>query len=197
MPFDYYEHLRPKQKATYRRSDAVLRLPIPDGPSLAPLLEALRTALEADDRSALGRSVTELTKELMARWNVAPVTVRVLARRPKDEESELHGLYVREADGTAVISLWMRTAAQVRPVRFRTFVRTFAHEVLHHLDFELLELEDTFHTAGFFQRESDVTRQLLGDRPKPAGRIRPPARPRDAPADEQLSLFATPGRKPR
>ena len=48
----------------------------------------------------------------------------------------------------------MRTAAYERPVALRTFVRTVLHEVCHHLDFEKLELADSYHTEGFFRRES-------------------------------------------
>jgi hypothetical protein len=54
----------------------------------------------------------------------------------------------------------MRTAANERVVRFRTFLRTLLHEVLHHLDVTLLELDDSFHTEGFFRRESSLVRQL-------------------------------------
>jgi hypothetical protein len=35
----------------------------------------------------------------------------------------------------------------------------------HHLDYELLRLPDSFHTEGFYQRESSLLRQLLGDGP--------------------------------
>jgi hypothetical protein len=73
-------------------------------------------------------------------------------------------------------------------------VRTLLHECCHHLDFELLQLEDTFHTQGFFRRESSLVRQLL---PEPGPRApKPPKEPkpaRDKPA--QLDLFAPP--KPR
>jgi hypothetical protein len=55
----------------------------------------------------------------------------------------------------------MRTAAKRRTVAFRTFVRTLLHELCHHLDFELYNLPESFHTRGFFQRESSLTRQLL------------------------------------
>ena len=55
----------------------------------------------------------------------------------------------------------MRTAYHKRVVAFRTFLRTLLHEVCHHLDYELLKLEDSFHTEGFFKRESSLFKQLL------------------------------------
>jgi hypothetical protein len=55
----------------------------------------------------------------------------------------------------------MRTAQRHQVVRFRTFLRTLLHELCHHLDYELLELPDSFHTDGFYRRESSLLRQLL------------------------------------
>jgi hypothetical protein len=61
----------------------------------------------------------------------------------------------------------MKTAAHARVVRFRAFLRTLLHEVVHHLDVTLLGLDDSFHTEGFFRRESSLVRQLL-PKPKPS-----------------------------
>ncbi len=66
----------------------------------------------------------------------------------------------------------MRTAAREDVVSFRTFLRTLVHELGHHLDVVLLELAESFHTHGFFRRESSLVRQLLGE-----GRPRMPRRP--------------------
>ena len=46
---------------------------------------------------------------------------------------------------------WMRTARRKQVVAFRTFLRTFLHEIGHHLDYELLRLAETFHTEGVLQ----------------------------------------------
>lgn len=184
MPFDYYARLTRQQKATYRRSDAVAGIELPSAASFAPLLERIRIALADDHRVRLERATAALAAALVEALGAGPVTVRVLARRPADEHAELHGLYVREDDGAAVIRLWMRTAAFARPVAFRTFVRTLLHELCHHFDFELLELEDTFHTDGFFRRESSLVRQLLGEAPRRAAR-----RTGQAKEPPQLELF--------
>jgi hypothetical protein len=83
----------------------------------------------------------------------------------------------------------MKTAAHERVVRFRTFLRTLLHEVMHHLDITLLGLDDSFHTEGFFKRESSLVRQLVA-RPrakKKAANVEP-RRP------VQLGLFETGGR---
>jgi hypothetical protein len=93
-----------------------------------------------------------------------PVRVQVLASRPHARWGELHGLYEWERGGEApLITLWMRTAKQKRVVAFRTFLRTLLHEVGHHLDYTGLDLGDSFHTQGFYARESHLFHQLVTD----------------------------------
>ena len=55
----------------------------------------------------------------------------------------------------------MRTAQRKKVVAFRTYLRTLLHELNHHLDVQLLELEDSFHTEGFYKRESSLFKQLV------------------------------------
>ncbi len=93
-----------------------------------------------------------------------PIRMRVLERRPRQHGGELQGLYEQsEGDRPARVTLWMRTARRVQVVAFRTFLRTFLHELLHHLDYALYRFPDSFHTEGFYQRESHVLQQLLGE----------------------------------
>jgi hypothetical protein len=54
----------------------------------------------------------------------------------------------------------MRTAQRAQVVKFKTFLRTLLHELCHHLDYEHLKLEESFHTEGFYKRESSLLRQL-------------------------------------
>ena len=44
----------------------------------------------------------------------------------------------------------------------RTFLRTLLHELGHHLDYQLLKLADSFHTEGFYKRESSLMFRLAG-----------------------------------
>jgi hypothetical protein len=91
--------------------------------------------------------------------------VKVLAARPHAGWGELHGLYetTHRATEPPLITLWMRTARQKRVVAFRTFLRTLLHEVGHHVDYTLLRLGDSFHTQGFYARESHLFHQLVTD----------------------------------
>ena len=102
------------------------------------------------------------------RLGAPPVAVRVLERRPSNDWGELHGLYEPDevTGGTARITLWMRTASKEQVVRFRTFLRTLTHELCHHIDYEHFKLPETFHTQGFYARESALVRDLLGEAPR-------------------------------
>ena len=104
---------------------------------------------------------------------VPEVSVVVLAERPRRRGSELHGLYTVAPGRKPQIKVWMRTAALGKVVAFKTFLRTLLHEVLHHLDYSHFKLRDSFHTAGFYSRESSLVRQLMGDMRKPTASFEP------------------------
>ena len=40
------------------------------------------------------------------------------------------------------------------------------HELCHHLDYELYKLPETFHTEGFYKRESSLYYQIRGEEPQ-------------------------------
>jgi len=166
MPYAYYAKLKPKDKAIYRRSDAIDTLNLPGAWSLYPLVQQLEKTLAREDRRATERIVRDLTRGILDDIKVDPVTVRLLAARPRHDWGELHGLYeARENRRRARITVWMRTARHKKVVAFKTFLRTLLHEICHHLDYELLGLEDSFHTEGFFKRESSLFNQLAKIRP--------------------------------
>ncbi len=161
MPFAYYDRLSARGQATYRRSDRVseIRLPHPD--VLRDLVGGLRLALEGEDRKAVEVAASLLGRGLTEMLDVRPVTVQVLAVRPTSRGGELQGLYTPDPRRTPHIQLWMRTAHHRRVVAFRTFLRTLLHEIGHHLDYEYLKLADSYHTGGFFRRESSLFAQLV------------------------------------
>jgi len=162
MPYAYYAKLNAKQKAIYRRSDATATIPLPNNKGLLDVLEQLKIALIAEDRRETEAILRRLAEEILNDLKVAPITLTLLAARPSHDWGELYGLYeIPEKKCRAHITLWMRTAQQKKVVAFKTFLRTFLHELCHHLDYELLKLEDSFHTQGFFRRESSLFKQIL------------------------------------
>lgn len=191
MPFPYYRRLNRRQQAIYRASDRIAEVPLPEPAVARRLADEVRRALLSDDRGATERSCQALVREVCRQLGTEPVSVRVLSVRPSNAEAELHGLYVREEGERAVISVWMRTAARRRVVSYRTFLRTLLHELGHHLDYCLFHLEDSFHTEGFFRRESSLVRQLA---PKPKPKAKRSGAPAQAssgpPADKRAETAA-------
>ena len=161
MPFAYYDRLGERDKATYRASDGVTDVRLARPEDLQPLAEAIRAALLADDRAALEQAAAALARGLAAMLDVTAPDVGVLAVRPSLRDAELHGLYTRDEHRRPRIRVWMRTVRHRRVVAFRTFLRTLLHEIGHHLDYEYLRLPDSFHTEGFFKRESSLFYQLV------------------------------------
>ena len=164
MPFAYYERLSARNKRIYRQSDAVEKVELPDAAALRPLVGDVAEALGDEDRRATEGACQRLAEAMLRQLKLPPVRVSVLAARPSRDWGELHGYYDPTKTGVPpTITLWMRTAQKKQVVAFRTFLRTFLHEIGHHLDYELLKLAETFHTEGFYKRESSLFRQLVSD----------------------------------
>jgi hypothetical protein len=169
MPFAYYARLTRAQQAVYRRSDAVAEIALPHADLFQPLVEDLASALTAESREQTQAASDRLIRGLAQVLRMPPVRVEVLAARPHARWGELHGLYTAERGRTPVIQLWMRTAKQRRVVAFRTYLRTLLHEVGHHVDYTLLRLPESYHTEGFYKRESSLFHQLVADGGAPTG----------------------------
>jgi DinB family protein len=165
MPFAYFDRLTRRQQAIYLRSDAITTMPLSRPEPLRPLVAALGRILDDGNRRLTEEATQRVATALAQALGTPPVRVKVLAARPHSGWGELHGLY--ETTGRRgelpLITLWMRTARQKRVVAFRTYLRTLLHEMGHHVDYTLLRLGDSFHTQGFYQRESHLFHQLVSD----------------------------------
>ncbi len=186
MPFAYYKHLPARVRRIYDRSNEVpfVRLPAPE--RLEPVVMALARALHSAERAETELAAKCFCDAMTRALRISGVRVRVLAKRPSHSWGELHGLYEPEEGQKPLITVWMRTAQRRQVVAFKTFLRTILHEIGHHLDYELLELEDSLHTEGFYKRESNFFRQLVAD----------PARYEvQAPSATPVAATASPGSK--
>ena len=162
MVFAYYKRLTASQKRAYDKSDGVTSVRIPNASELHSLVTTLETALKKEDRKETEILSQKLASALTARLKVPAIRVKVLAVRPHNSRGELHGLYNPCAGQVpAILDVWMRTAQQKRVVAFRTFLRTLLHEVCHHFDYEYFRFSYSFHTEGFYKRESSLFHQLV------------------------------------
>ncbi|MBA3506706.1 MAG: hypothetical protein H0T80_13130 [Betaproteobacteria bacterium] len=164
MRFAYYDRLGSDRQRIYRASDAIEVLKLPVGAIVDTPVSAIRDGLLRADRGLVQRSCQALLDVLVTGYRVPPVRVRVLARRPSSDYGELHGLYEpSEERPPARVTVWMRTVQRQQVVAFRSFLRTLVHEFAHHLDYEHFKLPETFHTEGFYKRESSLANALFAE----------------------------------
>ncbi len=163
MAYSYYHRLTKSQQKIYRSSDALKSVQLSDMKYLKTLTEVLQEQLPIGNVDIVERCSQELVDAICQQLRFVSAKINVLERRPHNNYGELHGLYepVDRGRPRAKIYVWMRTAKRQQIVAFKTYLRTLVHEYCHHLDFEYYKLKDSFHTQGFFQRESSIVKQLL------------------------------------
>lgn len=175
MSVDYFTSLSKKQQSAYRASDAAGEIVLPASAyeGLATKTSRLRRTmvmaaqgLHPSELHAVESASRDLIRGVCEALKVSVPEVRVHEVRPRGAYGELHGLYTRwthrqgPGEDKSRIEVWMKTAIGESVVAFKTFLRTLCHELVHHLDYALLKLEDSLHTEGFFRRESGLVRQL-------------------------------------
>lgn len=194
MPFDYYRKLTPNQRRTYRESNRIAHVELGDPTKLRAAVTGLREALSNGDRRRVQRACVAVARGVCDDLGISRVRVRVGGRRPMDTDGgELFGRCSWDEEETegALVEVWMRTAKRGQVVAFKTMLRTLVHELCHHLDYELHGLDNTFHTEGFFRRESSIMRQLvdLAAAPEPDPKPEPGPKPDPEPGpDHQLGF---------
>jgi hypothetical protein len=165
---DFRRRLNRAQQREYDRSNAVSAIPVRVSPRLHRAIELLPAVLQSGARPKIQILAQAVCDELCRSLRVASARVVVKGTRPSNERGELHGLFTSSPGKTHVIEVWMVTAKRGQIVAFKTFLRTLVHEICHHLDYSLLGLRESFHTDGFFKRESSLVHQLL---PPPSGSV--------------------------
>ena len=174
----YYYRLPARAQRTYLKGDSIDRFELTLSTQAYTLTEELMRALEFGAPSPVERAGQALINELCRLLNVRGVRIEVRNVRPRNQVSELHGLFYPRGPGKTtsaatlnrtatatrpgepLIVLWMRTAQRHDVVKPKTFLRTLMHELCHYLDYALLRLEDSYHNSGFFKRESFLVRTL-------------------------------------
>ena len=162
MP-NFRHRLTRAQQRIYDRSNATPAIVLQAPPSLRQTVAALPAILQTGDAHRVGALAQRIADDVTAALRVRGVRLQVSGTRPSNARGELHGLYTpAHAGAPATIKLWMMTAKRQQVVAFKTFLRTLLHEICHHLDYTLLGLPDSFHTDGFYQRESSLFYRIGG-----------------------------------
>jgi hypothetical protein len=170
----FFYRLSPGAQRCYLKSDTIDRFELQPGQNALAMVEALLKALEGGTIAPINRAAQALVNELCRLLGVPPVAIAVRGVRPHNQRGELHGIFFPNARPPQII-LWMRTALRHDIVKPKTFVRTLIHELGHYLDYALLKLGGSFHTRGFFKRESFLVRLLY---PSLEAESPPPSRPK-------------------
>lgn len=155
----FFYRLSPRAQRCYLRSDSIDRLDLEPAAAVLDRVNALLGALQDGALAAIQGAAQALAGELCRSLGVGPVSLQVRGVRPHNARGELHGIFYPEARPPLIV-LWMRTARRREVVKPKTFLRTLVHELVHYLDYSLLKLGDSFHTRGFFKRESFLVRIL-------------------------------------
>ena len=161
MPFPYYDNLSAIQKRIYRKSDAIESIPVKNPSGIHPVIIKLKKSLEDNKRRDVAKHASEICRLVCEGLGVETLIVKISSKRPSSSTRELHGLYELTEGHTSVLTVWMKTAAKGQVVAFKSFIRTVLHELCHHLDYTYFNLDDSFHTEGFFKRESFLYKQLV------------------------------------
>lgn len=166
MSRPWWKQLPAEQRREYERSEAMGSIDLAPQPAFARLVRSLITSLEEDDQRETQRAAFSLSRRICHALSTRAPMVAVEGVRPPDGEGELHGLY-QPSSGPEPdhITVWMRTAQREAVVAPRTFLRTLLHEVGHHLDMRSLGFPHSFHTKGFYRRESALYRAVTAGSP--------------------------------
>lgn len=186
MP-DFRRRLTRAQQRHYDRSNRISAIPLRVSTRLRNVALDLREALARADRQRVQVLSQSICDEVCAALRVRSPRVRVEGVRRATRGGELHGLFSTGLAGGDRIQVWMFTAKRRQAVAFKTFLRTLVHEICHHFDYVLLRLGESFHTDGFFKRESSLVRQIIDGLPVAAEGRRDEAARRDASDDFALT----------
>ena len=78
-------------RRTYKRSDRIAEVQLPNTRRLREGARALERAMLSEQRAAVERAAAELCSGITRAIGAPPVRVKVLAKRPRQADGELHG----------------------------------------------------------------------------------------------------------
>jgi len=161
MPFPYYENLSAAKKRIYRKSDAIVSIPLESLDAIHPLTIELKKSLEDNRRRDVEKHASQICRLVCEALDIETLIVRIRSRRPSSSAEELQGLYERTEGQPCLLTVWMKTAAKGQVVAFKSFIRTVLHELCHHIDYTYFNLADSLHTEGFFKREAFLYKRIV------------------------------------
>ena len=152
---------RKNENEEYLRSDLLRTIPLPHPEAARDHAQLLKEALASDNRKDVQSACKLLVAQLSNFYSVKAPPIKILSVRPRTITErgsyELFGDYEPE---TTQIRLWMRTAVHKKPTSYGTLLSTLCHEFCHHLDIVSLDLPNSIHTRGFYERAGLIYHQI-------------------------------------
>jgi hypothetical protein len=141
------------EKEEYQRSDSMAEISLPPAEPIRALALTLKEALLIEDKKAVSAACAKMLVVLAQFYGVEPPGIKILNARPlKTSEKWIVETFGDYSPDTARIRLWMRTAVQKKATSYGVMLNTLVHEFFHHLDMVSLNLPETYHTRGFYER---------------------------------------------
>ncbi len=146
----------PKRKLLldeYLRSEDLKTIALPKPEPVRSIAKQMEEALASENKREVQAAANAIGKEFAALFQIPISPVKVLGVRPrKVTEKSVYETFGDYDTETMKIRLWMRTAVLQKPSAFGTLLSTLCHEFCHHLDVVGLDLPNTYHTRGFYER---------------------------------------------
>ena len=192
MRSNWWKKLPKAEREEYRRSEALAKIDLPENPAYPGVIEALIRLLDEQDLPETTRAARALVRGICRGLQIPIARVKISGERPDDDGGDLYGIYEPADEGqSARITVWMRTSKRSVVVAPRTFIRTLLHEVVHHVDMELFDLPNSYHTKGFYQRESSLYRVVVRGTPLAKRARAPLPRPTTNPSERKPTTATT------
>jgi hypothetical protein len=146
----------PRQKTLkdeYSRSDKLRTIALPEPEPARTYARKLALALADENRAGVQAAANAIAEAVALTFQITGSPVKVLGVRPRQvTETSVYETFGDYDTETMRIRLWMRTAVLQKPSAFGTLLSTLSHELCHHLDVVALDLPNTYHTRGFYER---------------------------------------------
>lgn len=116
--------------------------------------------LERDDNSIATRQKIgqNLLNYLCDKYKIVRVKLNVTERpRLQRGNAQIYGRYGRN---TKSIIIYNTTPKTHKEVSGKSFFDTLIHEFMHHYEYEVLKLDNSLHTKGFYMRITDLKTKL-------------------------------------
>jgi len=142
------------RRREYEKSDALVKMPLPEAQAVQALTRALSEAMTTGDTAPVHRAGEALLAALAAFYEVPAPPLRVLGVRPHKVTAGVctYQLFGDYTPSTQRIRVWMRTAIREKVSSPRALLNTLLHEFCHHLDCTRLSCPQSYHTRGFYTR---------------------------------------------